>query len=92
VNLQLAMTLTNRYVCSRCWGPLIAVSVDTILEIICAQSTLGKCNGQGYVTRRYAERRRQDSLMEISEIRRNYGFLLSKPRLTQKEILVSLGF
>ena len=92
MNIELAMTLTNRYVCSRCWGPLIAVVIQGNLAVLCGKFASGGCNGQGYVTRRYAEKRRQESVFEMFDVRKNYGFLLDRPRLSQKQILVSLGF
>ena len=87
-------SVVRRYVCARCWGRLLLVHSDHKDRIVCARANTGECDGEGYVTANYASRRRSESYAELLEVRENFYYLLSrgKPKLTEKEILASLGF
>lgn len=82
---ELRLQTISRYVCARCWGILI----EDGDEIRCADP---RCDGQGYVTKKYAERRRQESIMELANARvilpKVFG---EKPRPVET-ILKELGF
>jgi len=85
--------LVKRYVCARCWSGLMIVK-DTLGEpehVEC--SNRYHCDGQGYVTRNYAERRREESKGELQEVYRNYPELKpARPKLDEKQLLASMGF
>jgi DNA-directed RNA polymerase subunit RPC12/RpoP len=87
--------LTNRYVCARCWQPLVILRQADGTEIV-ECSNRENCNGKGYVTKRYAEQRRSDSWFERLEVLINYP-QLSKSRManrvkSEQELLSELGF
>ena len=88
----------RRYVCSRCWRPLvIVVQPDGSEAAEC--SNRDRCNGSGYVTTRYVERRRSESYGERMEVLINYPTLTkahealrAKIRRDPEAILRSMGY
>lgn len=88
---DLAMQMEGNYVCSTCWGRLEADKVTmTEYDLHCVNP---ECSGAGFVTKRYAERRRTESYFEYVEVRQNYGVLfgIDKPQ-TAEQSLKDLGF
>lgn len=88
----LARKTVRDYVCSNCWGQLT-------LHYDCENFTVecGKCGEEtrGYVTRYYADRRREASQFEKREaerLLRRLNIIPSPPKLPEGEILKSLGF
>lgn len=80
--------LMTRYVCSRCWGHLICVDGD----VVCARSTIGKCNGKNYVTKHWAEQCRSNSWTELHEVKENYPHLVPQVKQSNASILAELGY
>jgi hypothetical protein len=95
MSTHFAMRTVDRYVCARCWGRLIAVpppqgSAPHSLDVVCAHPE--SCDGKGFVTARYTERRLTESRAELLEIRINYPQLFPRrPNQTANQILQSLG-
>jgi len=84
--------LVRRYVCARCWsGLLIVKRKDEPEHIECGNHA--NCDGKGYVTKRYADRRRVESVAELAEVKKNYPELFTpKVKKTEKEILAMMGY
>ena len=93
VNLSTARTLVARYVCARCYHPLIATDPRDGTRNMLVSCSNPDCNGQGFVTRSYAERRRSESSAEYMEAYHNLaGALgLKKKNRSEKEICQDLG-
>lgn len=93
---NLAQRTVRRYVCARCWGHLIIMDDRGAdgLRAICPKNETGDCDGHGYVTKRYAERRKEESLSELYEVRDNYPDLEERKSIpaTAEAILSELGF
>lgn len=88
-----AMATQQRCVCARCWGKLITLaSEEHGLVVRCANGIQGKCDGKGYVTKRYTERRLSESKAELWEVYDNYPELAPKIVLNEAAILAELGF
>lgn len=45
-------------------------------RIVCPGNLTGECNGSGYVTKRYAARRLEESKFEYYEVKDNYPDLI----------------
>lgn len=91
----LARETVQNYVCARCYGMLVTQKTDDYheLDVICVNKLEGKCDGSGFVTKTYAERRVQESLVEYQEVIQNYPQLApAKRQVTPKQILSELGF
>lgn len=91
MSFGLAMDTQRRYVCARCWGPLIVLpGEDRLTQVVCANPT--RCDGKGFVTRKYAERRREESIAEFWEVRSNYPNLVQRPMKPAAQLLAELGY
>lgn len=79
------------YVCSTCWGTLSFVVVDQKRYAICPRC---KEDTQGYTSRKFADRKREESTHEYEEARRNLSRLLGwkQGHHTEQENLKALGF
>lgn len=90
----LARDTEKRYVCARCWGRLVAKKAQDFrqADVVCANREAGLCDGRGFVTQAYAERRRRESIAEYFEVLRNYPDLLPKRVVTERQVLAELGF
>ena len=75
------------YVCAVCWGQLVNFFDATHAWIKCANPN---CQGGGYVTRAYADRRRSESLGEAAEVRHNLRFIFPTPARKAADILKEL--
>lgn len=83
---------TKRYVCATCWGDLGIEFKGDPEHYYCLRGP-ALCSGRGFVTRRYAERRRSESFAEILEVRRNYPDLEGKrANKSAQAVLAELGF
>lgn len=84
---------TRRYVCACCWGDL-GVEAFGDPEVHYCLKGPERCSGNGFVTRRYAARRLEESHYELAEVRRNYPDI--EPRivvqLNEAQLLKALGF
>lgn len=90
-----AIDTARDYVCAVCWGSLVIDHIDARHDNVhCAQGD--ECTGQGFVTRKYAERRLKESASEYVEARWNLKEALRlKSSLTSKDeqaIYKELGF
>lgn len=87
-----ARTLQANYVCARCYGKLIATSGKGTRRMIVACIN-SECNGQGFVTRTYADNRRSNSGADYQEAIANIGDVmgLKKQARPAAEILEELG-
>jgi len=66
--------LARDYVCSVCWGMLFHKFVPEGKKQISVVSCLNdNCDGEGFVTLAYAERRRKESRLELWEVKINLG-------------------
>jgi hypothetical protein len=61
VTYQMAQNIVSYFLCSQCWGHLVARPTDTGVMVLC-----GSCGEEtkGYVSKRYVERRQQESQVE----------------------------
>lgn len=82
-------------VCSNCWGTLVwdnqiedGQQVTRVLCQTCRENT------KGYVSRKFAERKRAESEVDLMVVKRNLGRFMGPPKAkrTPEEILKSLGF
>jgi hypothetical protein len=88
----------RRYLCSRCWRPLVIVrQADGSETAEC--SNRSRCNGRGYVTARYVERRRSENWGERAEVLINYPTLTkahaairARVRNNPEAVLRAMGF
>ena len=91
----LARDTQAKYVCSQCWGGLYLELVkgttypNRSYRALCARC--GATNTKGYVTMRYANRAREISEQDLSEVMYGYRRLFEKPR-TREQSLKELGF
>lgn len=94
MDFWLARDTENRYVCARCWGRLVAKKAQDFrqADVVCANRDHDRCDGKGFVTKAYAERRRQESIAEYYEVLHNYPDLLPKRVVTERQVLSELGF
>jgi hypothetical protein len=81
--------LVEDYVCATCWGLLAEVFENGQHIVKC---TNPDCTGEGFVTKAYANRRKQDSLAERREARDNLTKILNLPRKSKEQLLKELGF
>jgi hypothetical protein len=68
-----AENTAKRYVCSTCFGSLAIRGVDGQVGVSCRNPD---CDGGGFVTRAYADRRRAESQADLAEARRNLKGLI----------------
>lgn len=94
LNDVLAEVTVRDYVCSNCWGSLVKFPIQGTRSwlVLCR-----KCQEEtkGYVTRWFAENRRQESLADLPDVKRmlqEAGIIESPPRKSEKKILNELGF
>lgn len=90
---RIARKTVKNYVCSNCWGELtLFPAPDRQLVVLCATC---KDETKGYVTRHYADRRRDASVYDASDamkLLRKVGALPQLPRRTKEQNLRELGF
>jgi hypothetical protein len=93
MNANLALQTVSRYCCARCWGHLLAIPGDDGgLHPTCARRLNDECDGKGYVTKSYADKRRQASMAELMEVYANYPQLAPIRRhVTVDQVLSELG-
>ncbi len=84
---------TRRYVCACCWGDL-GVEAHGDPDVYYCLRGPERCSGKGFVTRRYAEKRLEESHYELLEVRHNYPNIepSTAVKLTEAQILQSLGY
>lgn len=95
VSRDTAERFTRRYVCGKCWNDLQTYQIKG--DLVHLHVTCELCgDGSGFVSRRYAERRQQESLTEYVEAKAlltpAVPWMRQAARKTEKEILSSLGF
>lgn len=77
LDLQEAEHIKRNHVCSKCWGALNTERVPgtEFYKVVCP-----KCGeDQGFVTKAYVERRRQENHFEAIEAKHNLGKILGIP-------------
>jgi hypothetical protein len=86
-----AQETVRKYVCATCYGHLLAYPKDDGVVVLCAKC---KEDTKGYVTKRYAQRRQQESLAEKLEARQVLKDGISSPHAGKNEaqLLQELGF
>jgi len=85
--------LVGRYVCAVCWGYVMPTLVDHEIAPVCVAAQAGQCDGVGFVTRKYAERRLAESRLELQEVYRNYPDLFGpRPKRSEQQLMSELGF
>lgn len=88
---ELAIHITDRYVCARCWGPLIAVTDGPHeLKVTCPECG----DGQGFVTKSGVARSESEALGLAAEARHNLRNVLPNPLAgkSEAEIIKDLGY
>ena len=82
-----AMATVKNYLCSRCWGRLIAHDLD----VTCVNPD---CDGEGFVTFDYVQRRRAEDGADAAEARIHLRDILNlkKKDRTPEKILEDLGY
>lgn len=91
MSIDLALSTAKHYVCARCWHDLLVTHHDGQDWLECSNSA--RCDGQGYVTRRYAEKQIEQGPANLMDARRNIGTILNpQPKKSEKQILSELGF
>jgi len=88
---DIAMRMERDYVCAVCWGRLEASHVDEVTsDLHCVNPD---CAGSGFVTKRYAEKRKDESTFEYMEVKKKYGeqLGLTKP-ISAEQAMKDLGF
>lgn len=80
------------YVCSRCWGHLTQQHGPNRTWIVRCPNP--DCNGVGFVTRGYAERRQAESFADLAEARHNLKDIIptKEDNKTESELIDELGF
>jgi len=81
-------------VCGWCWGRLGARHVRgdlRHLDVVCPKNP-ERCNGTGYVTANYANRRRAESISELWEVRKNYPELEPRLEISNEVMLEQMGY
>jgi len=79
------------YVCAWCWGNLLKFPAPKRMWFVRCSKHLDET--PGYVTKRYAERRRGESVGEKVDAKYNIGEQLGiTTKRTQKQNLADLGF
>ncbi|CAK0758946.1 conserved hypothetical protein [Gammaproteobacteria bacterium] len=95
MDYPLALRTKRDYVCARCWGLLVIFDAPDHRGYL-VKCDNPDCDGNGYVTRHYAEQRRGESFYDLLDAQRNVGEALGLPALTrtktQDEALKALGF
>ena len=91
-----AVKFTHRYVCSTCWGDLVADRIDGQRYDRSVHCGNENCSGAGFVTRKYVEKRRDDDHFDYLDAKRNLGEALGLPNpyknQTVEDHLKALGF
>ena len=92
-NLELAERTVKRYVCSACWGHLTQKHADNGNLIECHSC---KEETPGFVTKAFAERRREESIgekMDTTKMLREVGGI-ENPHAgkSTKQLLSEMGF
>lgn len=90
-----AEKLKTRYVCSDCWGHLVLFP-DPKTRLVEARCMTEGCACSGYVTKAFAERRKQEQAGEYAEARASLRGTLDwadpEPRRSVAQTLQELGF
>lgn len=87
----LSQKLVRDYVCSTCWGHLLRFPEGEMYRVECHNH---KEETPGFVTKKYAERRRGESrvdVLEVKDMMRNVGALPANNK-TASELLAEMGF
>lgn len=90
---ELAMRTIRDYVCAQCWGGLLLYPIDDRMY-----HALCRAYGEehsGYVTKYYAERRREESAGEKLEVRDmlvEAGVIKPEPRQPREKTIKELGY
>jgi len=91
VTYQMAQNTVAHFVCSNCWGHLVEHLTDTGVMFLC-----GSCGEEtkGYVSKRYVERRQQESQAERLDARQVLKAIIKPAISGQSEMqnLKELGF
>jgi hypothetical protein len=86
-----ALIVRERYVCAKCWGHLNVYFTPGEAD---GRVTCDQCgDGSGFVTKRFAERRRQASRGEAIEVRELLARIGVTPHVvrTAEELLAEIG-
>jgi len=90
VNDDLAQTMRRDYCCAGCYGHLNAYAMPgRLTRLVC-----DRCgDGRGFVTKRWAERRKSDSLGEAMDVTINLRGILPNPHAgkSAEQLLAEIG-
>jgi hypothetical protein len=91
VTYQMAQNTIANFLCSQCWGHLVAHPTDNGVIVLC-----GSCGEEtkGYVSKRHVERRQQESQVERLDARQILKAII-KPAVSgqpESQTLKELGF
>ena len=86
----------HRYVCSTCWGELVADQVEGQRYNRSVHCGNEGCSGPGFVTRKYVEKRRDADHFDFLDASRNLRKVLNLPDpnagKTTDQLIKELGF
>ena len=84
-----AVRFQKRYCCAGCWGHLNVYAVPESREV---RISCGNCgDGRGFVTKRYAEGRRQESKADAMDVHVTLTAVGILPRRSEAQLLKELG-
>jgi len=93
MSVDFAEATINQYVCARCWSRLHVTYHDHQYWVECTNLN---CNGEGYVTKGYAEKSRAQSYYDLMDARQNLRDIIqgANPvsKLSEAQIMKELGF
>lgn len=92
MNILLARTTVNRYICSKCWGNLIIKHVKedrNLADVSCIN-----CGNDTFITRSSIKRMKDQSWEDLSNARWNLMGFIDNPNdnKTADEIIKTMGF
>lgn len=90
MTINMAMQTVENYLCSHCWGRLIA-SRDpetALFRVHCAND----CGGEGFVTKSGVERREEEAGCLAAEARINLRNIIRSPQKSNEQILKELDY
>lgn len=91
---SLADIMIRDYVCSNCWGSLVALPQPGSRDMIVVCRRCGD-QTRGFVTKYFVnERRQQDHFdgLEVKRLLQSLGIISSPPKKSVDQILEELGF
>lgn len=90
-----ARKTVHNWRCHCCWGELEKFQLETgKWEVRCRRLAYGLCDGGGFVSAHYVDKRRQQDAMDYHDARWNLSDILfpNRPKASERDLLAELGF